>query len=154
MKQVTIIFLMFLMPFAITAQLKTDSLKVTAALEEIFTVCNSSSHDEGSDKQQIIFDRLAPYILCFSEDVHRNKKAAADYNKPSERKYVNQFGESIKRWLDDYDNYKINNHLTQTKANGENWHALEVEFSKNKKRKKAIFGFMKLGDSFLLGDID
>ncbi|NJO87912.1 MAG: hypothetical protein HC831_02335 [Chloroflexia bacterium] len=73
---------------------------------------------------------------------------AADYNIPAERKIIDQFGAEIKKWLEDYDNYKITKYMTQTKGNGENWHALEIAFSKNKNSKKVIFGFIRLGDSF------
>ncbi len=154
MKKLFFILILTVISSSFIAQEQTDSMKTATTLEEIFTICNSSQPEEATHDGEIIFERLAPYIVCMCDDKRRDKKMASDYNIPAERKIIDQFGLKIKKLLEDYDNYKITNYLTQTKDNEENWHALEIAFSKNESSKMVIFGFIKLGDSFLLGDID
>jgi hypothetical protein len=154
MKQLVTLLLFVIIANTINAQSEADSIKVATTLEEIFTVCNSSEPEAAIGNEQIIFERLAPYILCMSYDENRNKKMASDYNIPYDRRMTDQLGGMIKKWLDNYDSYKIGTYMTQTKDNGESWHALNVVFSRGEKKEKVIFAFLKLGDSYLLGDID
>lgn len=154
MKKLLFILLMISITYVSKAQNLTDSIKAATTLEEIFTVCNSSEPEDGSDNHQMIFERLAPYILSMSNDEHRNKKTASDYNIAYERKIVDQLGIMIKKWLENYDSYKILSYSTQTKQNGESWCALDISFKKGEHHEKVIFAFIKLGDSLLLGDID
>jgi hemerythrin superfamily protein len=154
MKKLSFTLLISVISISFIGQEQSDSIKAATTLEEIITICNSSGPDEATNDEEIIFERLAPYIVCICEDGRKDKKMASDYNIPAERKIIDKFGTEIKQWLDDYDNYKITKYMTQTKGNEENWHTLEIVFSKNKKNKKVIFGFIKLGDSFLLGKID
>lgn len=149
----------FLIPFFIFiaqdvfAQFESDSIQLVTTLEEMFTVCNSSSPEmESSDI--IIFDRLAPYLLYCCEDKTRKGKEAFDYNKVADRRQVDQMGNTIKDWLDSFDSYTVKKYMTQTKKDGTIWYALAVEFKNKNASEEKIFAFLKIGDSFLLGDID
>ncbi len=154
MKKVLFVSFLLIVFTHIKAQQVSDSAKLATTLEEMFTVCNSSEPEEASGTGEIIFERLAPYIASMSKDERKRKKMAADYNIPYERQNINAIGKNIKKYLDDYDNYKITSYLTQIKKNGEHWHALELVFNKKEKSITKIFAFLKIGDSFLLGDID
>jgi len=154
MKKALFISFLIIISIQISAQELSDSAKVATTLEEMFTACNSSEPEEGSGTEQIIFDRLAPYIISMSKDDRKRKKMAADYNIPYERRNIDVTGKIIKKWLDEFNYYKIKSYSTQTKDNGEYWHALEVVFDSKEKTVTKIFAFIKIGDSFLLGDID
>ena len=154
MKKILFLSILIIAALQIKAQPLSDSANVSITLEEMFTACNSSEPEAGSGNDEIIFERLAPYIVSMSKDDRKRKKMAADYNIPYERWNIDATGKIIKKWLDDYDNYKITAYLTQTKENGEQWHALELVFTKKEVAAKKIFAFLKIGDSFLLGDID
>lgn len=91
--------------FAGVAQ-NQDSLAVENTLEELFTVCNSMV-GEGENTYQIIFERLAPYILYTGNDAARNSKDACDYNKTEDRKLVDNMGNKLVNWLEQISVYKV-----------------------------------------------
>lgn len=134
------------------AQEQTDSLKASTTLEELFTACNSSSH-QGDTEDIIVFDRLASYIVFNGEDDDKKWKIACDYNKLDDRKIVDAFGKIVKAWLDDYSSYKITSYEKHIQDGGV-WHVLFVTFVKEKEELNKIFEFIELGDKFLLGNIE
>lgn len=152
MRNLFVIFLLFTI-LDIKAQSTSDSTQLVTTLEELFTVCNSSE-PEIKGSTQIMFDRLAPYLLYCCADEARKGKEAFDYNIADDRRQVDMMGAKIKKWLDDFDSYSIKKYMTQTKSNGNTWHALNVVFKKGEITESKIFAFLKIGDSFLLGDID
>lgn len=135
------------------AQLESDSIQVVTTLEEMFTVCNSSSPEiNGSDV--IIFDRLAPYLSYCCEDESRKGKEAFDYNKADDRRQVDEIGNKIKNWLESFDSYSVKKYMTQAKKDGTVWYGLVIEFKNKNTNEEKVFAFLKIGGSFLLGDID
>jgi hypothetical protein len=134
------------------AQANADSLAAETTLEELFTVCNSVS-PEGEDTSVVIFERLAPYILFNGNDVTRKNKMACDYNKVDDRKLVDKTGLVIKNWLDVISEFKVVKYQNVKKDNLE-WHILIVSSKPSNKVKDKAFGFIKIKDKFLLGNIE
>jgi len=152
MRNLLVIVLIFT-ALNIKAQTENDSVQLVTTLEELFTVCNSSEAGVGGNSE-IIFDRLAPYLLYCCADEARKGKEAFDYNIADDRRQVDMLGAKIKKWLDDYDSYTVKKFMTQTKSNGNKWYALNIVFKKGEAKESKIFAFLKIGDHFLLGDID
>ena len=133
------------------AQKQTDSLAVYAVLEEVFTVCNSSSADgEGSI---INFERLSKYILYTGNDAALKGKVACNYNKPEDRKIVDDAGKQIKTWLDNIENYKLIKYSDKKEGSADMF-ILLLTCKSNDAKKEKSFSFLKIKDSYLLAEIN
>lgn len=80
---------------------------------------------------------------------------AADYSNPDDKRNVDELGGRLKTLLDVSQGYDFIKSDTQSKANGEEWVAWQVDFkAAGTTASSLVFGFKKLGDTYLLGDID
>jgi hypothetical protein len=147
MKKLVIAILTFLSFHVAYSQTNKDSLEVTNTLEEIITVCNSAL-PEGENQTEIIFERLAPYILYKGTDAARNSKVACDYNKSLERNIVNKWGLEIKKWLDLISEYKVIGF--KSSKNNENQLSCFLTVSYKPSGKNKVLEFVKIKDKFLM----
>jgi hypothetical protein len=132
----------------VTAQQNKDSLSVINTMEEIFTVCNSSM-PESADPKDIIFERLAPYILYTGQDAKRKNKTSCDYNIAEDRSIVNKFGHEIKNWLEHISNYKLQK-LEKVQADNTERFNVSLSYSPAASNYIKNFRLVKIKDTFLL----
>jgi hypothetical protein len=148
-----LIAIILIMPFiSASAQRNADSLEVENTLEELFTVCNSVL-PEGENVADLIFERVAPYILYFGNDASRNYKSVCDYNKTEDRKLVDKIGLELKNWLDQISDFKVIKYQIKHESNFD-WHSLTISYKPASGNNNKIFYFVKLKDKFLLGKIE
>jgi hypothetical protein len=147
MKKIVITILAFLSFYVVNSQTNKDSLEVTNTLEEIITVCNSAL-PEGENQTEIIFERLAPYIVYTGTDAAKNNKVACDYNKSIERKIVDKWGLDLKKWLDLISEYKVTGFKSSKNKDNQLSCTLNVGYKPSGKTK--VFEFIKISDKFLL----
>ncbi|MDM8522783.1 hypothetical protein QUF80_05360 [Desulfococcaceae bacterium HSG8] len=97
--------------------------------------------------------KLAEYILYMGKDQARRGKNVVNYANADDKIQTDSVARIIKGYLDQYPSHEFTEFMVQIKDDGE-WYAWEVTFKKDGKTEKAIFGFLKLKDRYLLGDID
>ena len=152
MRKITFTIFILFSFFRISAQNSADSLAVETTLEELITVCNSVM-PEGENGGEIIFERLAPYVLYTGADAARKNKSGCDYNKVEDRKLVNGTGNTVKNWLEQISDFKVTKYQLVKKDNLD-WHCLTVSFKPVNGGKNKLFYFIKVKDKFLLGKME
>jgi hypothetical protein len=152
MKKLLFTIFAFAPVYFLSAQVNADSLDTETTLEELFTVCNSSL-PESNNQGEIIFERLAPYILYVGTDATKNNKSGCDYNKVEDRKLVDKMGYSLKSWLDKISDFKVVKYQ-KTKKDNLDWHIIILEYKPLNGGKNKVFSFIKVKDKFLLSKFE
>jgi hypothetical protein len=129
-----------------------DSARVADTFKELLAICRVDFSDP-KVQELGLFYKAAPHIVYRGDDEKRKWKAAANYADPKEKDQVNHICYKINETVNQDSSYKIVGYITQNESEGK-WHGLMVTYVKKGKEKKAIFAFLKIGDRFLLGDID
>ena len=95
---------------------------------------------------------LADYIVYRGKDNKRKRKDFCRYENPEEKHQVQNLHQRIAERYLPYD-YNFVKFFTEKESEGR-WLIWEMEFMINDKPKKVYFAFLKVGDRYLLGDID
>ena len=132
---------------------KADSSAVAATLKELCKVCRSFDFKDPQTIELGVFYKAARFIAYRGEDKARSWKDAANYRKADEKKGVDEVCERINGTINRDTAFKIIKYLTEKESEG-TWHVLVVTYNKKGVTKQATFAFLKIGEKFLLGDID
>jgi len=152
MNKYLMLILAFFPVFIASAQTNSDSLVVETTMEELFTICNSVV-PEGEIPDEIIFERLAPYILYNGNDAKRKNKTACDYNKVEDRKLVDKIGLSLAKWLENISDFKVVKFEIEKKGN-KTYFILTINHKPLNNDKDKLFYFVKIQDKFLLDKLE
>lgn len=144
------IVLVLLFPAASMAQ---DSAKVVNTLREFLALCRTADLSDPKAAELGLFYKAAPYIIYRGDDDERRWKSAANYRDPKDKEQVDEICTKINHNVNLDTNYTVKRYTTDQESEGE-WHLVEVHYMKNGSKRKAVFGFLKVNDKFLLGDID
>ncbi len=147
-----LIFSFTLLPFA-KAQRKADSALAVKTLQLLLAVCKKADITSPDKKATGSFFRAAPYIVYRGEDKTRAWKTFADYNKPEDKKRVDEVCNRINETINRYSIFRIVKYHSEKESEG-TWHVLTLLWKKNGKEKETAFAFLKIGNRFGLGDID
>ncbi len=132
---------------------KADSAAVAATLKELFTVCRAVDFKDPQSIELGVFYKAARFIVYRGEDKARAWKEVANYRKEEDKKGVDEICLRINGTVNRDTGYHIIKYLTEKESEG-TWHVLIVTYNKQGVTKQATFAFLKIGDKFLLGDID
>lgn len=98
-------------------------------------------------------DKAAAYIIYRGPDVERKWKSVYRYDVEDEKEQVDEICADIKQQLAASSSYEFTRFETETESEGE-WLVWEVEFQMGGSVDKLYFAFLKIRDSYALGDID
>ncbi len=98
-------------------------------------------------------EQAAAYIIYRGKDVDRKWKSVYRYDVEEEKKPVDEICADIKQMLSASSSYEFKQFETETESEGE-WCVWEVEFQMASGADKAYFAFLRIRDSYALGDID
>ena len=133
---------------------KTDSTQLAKTLHELLLICRSVNFADPKVTKLGTFYNAAPYIVYRGDDKKRAWKVIADYTNEYEKKGVDDICERINRTANqDSSGYKIIKYFTEKESEG-TWHVLMVSYKKKGVEKTAAYAFLKIGNKFVLGDID
>jgi hypothetical protein len=93
------------------------------------------------------------YFAYRGPDKARELQAAANWADPLDRRHVESLCNRVRGWLDGSDNHEFGDFLTSETREGQ-WHAWEVTFHAGRNQTTRYFGFLSIGGTFLLGNID
>jgi hypothetical protein len=151
MKRLVYISILLFSTLSVLGQ-NQDSLAAENTLQELLTICNSVVN-EGESSSGNVFERLSPYILYTGNDATRKHKEVCDYNKPEDRKLVDNVGEKLSIWLEAISEFKVVKYQLQMKGNSE-WHYLTLSFENKEPDERKVFVFIKIKGRFLLESIE
>jgi hypothetical protein len=147
-------FLVSLLFLSLSVAVKAqDSARVADTFKALLSLCRNVDFGDPKVQELGLFYKAAPYIVYQGDDKSRKWKAAANYADAKEKEQVNNICYKINQTANQDSSYKIVQYLTQNESEGK-WHVLMITYVKKGKEKKAVFAFLKIGDKFLLGDID
>jgi hypothetical protein len=95
------------------------------------------------------FRVVAPHLAYRGPDKNRSWKDGLNYDNPDEREMIADYMEDIYDMFRGVDNYTFGKIETETESEG-TWYILEI----NIKSSTRYFAFLKVNDTFILGDID
>ncbi|MFH1436246.1 MAG: hypothetical protein ABIJ56_11065 [Pseudomonadota bacterium] len=98
-------------------------------------------------------EKAAAYIIYRGPDVERKWKSVYRYDVEAEKEPVDEICADIKQMLAASSSYEFTQFETETESEGE-WLVWEVEFQTGGGADKAYFAFLRVRDSYALGDID
>lgn len=130
-----------------------DSIAVASTLKNLASICKNVDFNDPQTFELGFFYKAASYIVYRGEDKSRNWKSPANYSNESEKKGVDDACERINQTINQDENYKIIGYATKAESEGV-WHTLTASYIRKGVEKKTVYAFLKIGDSFLLGDID
>ena len=132
---------------------KTDSTAVAASLKTLLNICKTVDFKDPKTQELGMFYKAAPYIVYRGDDKKRNWKDIADYNKPDEKKGVDETCIRINETVNRDTAYTIIKYFTEKESEG-TWHVLIVRYNKKGTQRDVAFAFLKIRNQFALGDID
>lgn len=147
-------YLLFVFALMLSVAAKAqDSAKVAKTFNDLISLCRNVDWGDPKVQELGLFYKAAPYIVYKGDDEKRKWKVAANYSDPKEKEQVNNVCYKINETVNQDSSYKIVGYLTQKESEGE-WHVLLINYVRKGKDKRAAYAFLKIGDKFLLGDID
>lgn len=150
----TINILLFVLASAIALPLKAqDSTIVANTLNELLSICKNIDFGDAKVLELGTFYKAAPFIVYQGSDEKRKWKDAANYQNVKEKEQVDQVCFKINQTVNQDSSYRIVGYRKEKESEGE-WHLLLITYVKKGKERKAVFAFLKIGDKYLLGDID
>jgi hypothetical protein len=150
----TINILLFVLASAITLPLKAqDSAKVANTLHKLVTICKNVDFGDPKTLELGTFYKAAPFIAYQGSDDKRKWKDAANYQNVKEKEQVDQICFKINQSVNQDSSYRIVAYRKEKESEGE-WHVLRLSYVKKGKERNAVFAFLKIGEKYLLGDID
>ena len=141
MKTTAVLVLFLLFSVSLQAQNRRDKRKVKATIQKMFSIV-----EEGKSME------LAKYIVYRGDDRDRKWKDYCRYENLQEKHQVQSIHQRIVDRYLPYD-YKFIKFLSQKESEGE-WLVWQLNFQTDKGLKEVYFAFLKVGDKYLLGDID
>jgi hypothetical protein len=130
-----------------------DSAAVAKTFTSLLQICKTVDWADPKTTQLGTFYKAAPYIVYRGDDKKRAWKDFANYSNATEKNGVNAACLRINETVNRDTAYSITQYLTEKETEG-TWHILLVRYTKNGSTKEAAFAFLKIGNSFALGDID
>lgn len=144
----------FAFPLFIKAQsTKADSSAVAATFRSLLDICKNVDFSDPKTQKLGMFYKAARYIVYRGDDKKRAWKVFANYSNAEEKKGVDEICTRINGSVNRDSSYTISRYFTEKESEG-TWHVLMVNYRRNGIEKKAAFAFLKIGNSFGLGDID
>jgi hypothetical protein len=132
------------------AQNNNDSLLVSRVFNDFVSVTRKVNvyHPNEMD-----YSLSARYIVYRGEDTTRKWKDVCNYQNELEKINVDNVCLRLMKYLTPASDYKIVNYITEVQEEGQ-WHVLMVVFNSLSGTKEVAFAFLKIGDTFAIGDID
>ncbi len=130
-----------------------DSSSIAKSLVELANICKNVDFTDAKSMELGYFYKAAPYIVYRGDNANRKWKSACNYNNPSEKEQVDATCERINQSINQDSTFKIVEYMTEKESEG-TWHVLMVQYLKKGTLKTTAFAFLKIGNKFLLGDID
>lgn len=131
----------------------TDSSQVAIKLKKLLTICKTVDFANKKVTDSGLFYKAAHYIVYRGEDKKRAWKDVSNYNDKEEKKHVDEVCYRINSSINQDSTYKIVKYFTEKESEG-TWHVLMVTYKRKGVEKKTAFAFLKINNSFCLGDID
>ena len=131
----------------------SDSARLAAVIHEFLRICRSVDFADPKVQELGPFYKAAPYIAYMGDDESRKWKDVADYTKPEERIQVDDICSKINNTVNQDSNYKFIGYRIEHESEG-TWHAMTISHKKKGENKRTALAFLKIGDRFILGDID
>ena len=149
-----LLFACLCMATAVKAQVPaTDSVNAARTLKELLAICRTVDFADPKVIELGLFYKAAPYIIYHGTDTSRAWKSFANYKNVDERKEVDDICLRINGTVNRDKDFRIMRYFTEKESEG-TWYLLMVTYDKKGVTKKAVFAFLKIGDRFVLGDID
>lgn len=130
-----------------------DSAAVTATFKTLLNICKTVDFSDPKTQELGTFYKAAPYIVYRGDDKKRAWKDVANYSNVTEKKGVDETCLRINETVNRDTAYTITRYFTETESEG-TWHILRVRYTKKGTIREAAFAFLKIGNKFVLGDID
>ena len=139
--------------FVVNNATAQDSAKVAARLIELLSICRNVDFSDPKTSSLGLFYKAAPYIVYQGDDKTRKWKSVADYSKVDEKKQVDNICTEINQSVNQDTAYRITGFETNKESEGV-WNIIHVSYKKKDKTRNISFAFLKIGDTYGLGDID
>lgn len=109
---------------------------------------------ETAENDEIDIESFAELIVARGDDENRNWSTFADPHILKEAAFVERTLERIRLLLaNSRGDFEIQGYVFDEESEGE-WNVLHVRFDTHESEEVVSFGFLPVGNSFLLGDID
>ncbi len=142
------------------SRLVSPFLFVLIAMVQMAAGCSSSEEDSKKDIEKIIelakandLGALANFIVYRGPDKARKWKDSYDVKDGWEKERVDSMAESIRKIFSDDSSYEFGKFQKKTQSEGE-WHVWEISVKNKSETKTVIFAMLKIGDHYVIGDID
>lgn len=136
-----LIFILFLPFLSLYAQ-NDDFVKIESNLKVLFDNCQN-------DK----FDEAATLLVYNGEDTKRKYKDSFDLSSRKEKREVKRTCRKIKALLDVSSSYNTSEKSVETNNKME-FYIIKVDFKSGSQNITTAFSFVKVGDKFLLAEIN
>ncbi|WP_159090897.1 hypothetical protein [Aquimarina aquimarini] len=141
LKKINTIICLFMFSFISNAQDKKIDTQVKETLVSIFELSDKGTYAD-----------LAPYVIYRGTDATRKWKDTYNSENTEEAEQLQYMYNKI-RSLQKYGSYEFVEFITDKESEGQ-WYVWKLNFNSSNAQKTIYFAFLKINDTYALGDID